>query len=132
MGHTEDFIHARSDGVDGSGATDFVFEFWAEFLASCDDLFAFFAVGIPGIFGFGAGFLAEGRECDLGETILDDFVARSELVFFPITELSGGLFDSGGDFGDLFVGEGVIIYLFPIFLFSIIAIILCALCDKQM
>lgn len=132
MSHAKDFIHARSDGVDGSGPTDFVFEFWAEFLAPCDDLFAFFAVGIPGIFGFGAGFLAEGRECDLGETILDDFVARSELVFFPITELSGGLFDGGGDFGDLFVGEGVIIYLFPIFLFSIIAIILCALCDKQM
>ena len=130
MGHAEDFIHTWGYGVDRSGAADFILEFWAELFAPCDDLFAFFAVRIPGIFGFGAGFLAEGRECDLGETILDDFVARSELVFFPITEFLSGLFDSGGDFGDLFVSEGVIIYLFPIFLFSIIAIILCALCDK--
>ena len=83
MGHAEDFVHAWSYGVNGSGAADFVIELGSEFFAASDDLFAFLAVGVPGVFLLGAGVLTEGREGDLGEAILDNFVAWLELVFFP-------------------------------------------------
>ena len=74
MGHAEDFVHTWSDGIDRGGATDFVVEFGGEFLAAGDDLFAFLAVGVPGIFGFSAGFLAEGGEGNLREAVFDDFI----------------------------------------------------------
>ena len=104
MGHTEGFIHARGDGINGSGATDFIVKFGTEFFATSDDFLALFAIWVPGVFFFGAGFLAEGREGDLREAVFDDFVAFSEFVFFPVAELSSGLFDGRGDFCDLLVG----------------------------
>ena len=58
MGHAENFVHTWSDGVNRGSTTDFVVEFGSKFFAAGDDLFTFFAVGIPGVFGFGAGFLA--------------------------------------------------------------------------
>lgn len=84
VGHAEFFIHAGSGDIDRGGATDFIEEIGEFFAAFGDDGFAFFEVGIPGIFSFGAGSLTEGRESDLGEAIFDDFVAFSELVGFPI------------------------------------------------
>ncbi len=115
VGHAEDFVHAWSDGVNRGGAADFVVEFGGEFFATGDDLFTFLAIGIPSILFLGAGFLAEGGEGDLGEAIFDDFVARLELVGFPKTEFAGGLLDGCGDFRNLFIGEGIIVDLLPVF-----------------
>ena len=84
MGHAKDLVHARGDGVNRGGAADFVFEFRGEFFATFDNLFTFLAVGVPGVFFFGAGFLAEGGEGDLREAIFDDFVAFFELIFLPV------------------------------------------------
>ncbi len=75
MSHAEDFIHTWCNCVDRGSAADFIVEFRGEFFATRDDLLAFFAVGVPGIFGFGAGVLTKGREGDLGEAVFDDFVA---------------------------------------------------------
>ncbi len=75
VGHTEDFIHAWSDGVNRGGAADFIVKLGGELFAAGDDLFAFLTVGIPGVFGFGAGLLAEGGESDLREAVFDDFIA---------------------------------------------------------
>ena len=83
MSHAENFIHARSDGVDRGGAADFVFEFRGELAAAGADFFALFAIWIPGIFGFGAGFLSEGTESDLREAIFDNLVAGLQFIFFP-------------------------------------------------
>ena len=58
MSHAEDFVHARSDSVDRGSAANFVVKFRSEFFTAGDDFFAFFAVGVPGVFLFGAGFLA--------------------------------------------------------------------------
>lgn len=104
MGHAEDFVHAWGDSINGGSATNLIIELGGEFLAASNDLFAFFAVGIPGVFGFGAGVLAEGGKRDLGEAIFDDFVAWLKLVFFPEAELASGLLDSGGNLGYLFIG----------------------------
>ena len=104
MGHTEDFVHAWGNGVNRGGAADFVVEFRGEFFAACDDFLAFFAVGIPGVFSFGAGFLAESGESDLGEAILDNLVAFGKFVFFPVAEFFCSGFDGLADFLNLFVG----------------------------
>ena len=104
VSHAEDFIHTWSNSINGGGTANFIVEFWSEFFAAFDNSLAFFAVGIPGVFGFGAGFLAEGRKGNLAEAVFDDFVASLKLVFFPIAELFGGCFDSFADFFDLFVG----------------------------
>ena len=114
MGHAEDFVHAWSDGINRGGATDFVVEFRGEFFAPFDDLLAFFAVRIPGVFLLSAGFLAESRECDLGETVFDDFVAGLELFLFPESEFFGGFLDGFGDFLDLLACEGEIIDALPV------------------
>ena len=37
MRHTKDFVHAWRDGVNRSGATDFVVEFWRKLFAAFDD-----------------------------------------------------------------------------------------------
>ena len=104
VGHTEDFVHAWSDGVDRGGATDFVIISWSKLFGALDDSFALLAIWIPSVLGVSAGMLAEGREGDLAEAVFDDFVAFGKLVFFPVTELFGGSFNSLGDFGDLLVG----------------------------
>ncbi len=132
MGHTEGFIHARSNGVNRGSTTNFIFEFWTKFFASRDDFFTFFAIWIPSIFGFGASFLTEGGKSNLREAVFDDFVTRGEFVFFPVAKFLGGLLDGGSDFGDLFVCEGIIIDLFPIFLLDVVAVVLSALSDKKM
>ena len=75
MRHAEDFVHPRGDGIDGSSTTNFVIKLGGEFFAACNDAFAFLAIRIPGVFGFGAGVLTEGGEGDLGKAVLDDFVA---------------------------------------------------------
>ncbi len=75
MGHTENFVHTRGDGINRGGATDFVVKFGAVFFAKGDDLLALLAIGVPGVFLLGAGLLSEGRESDLGEAVFDDFVA---------------------------------------------------------
>ena len=104
VGHTEDFVHAWSNGVNRGGAADFVVKFRSEFFTAGDDLFAFLAIGIPSVFGFGAGFLAEGRESDLGEAVFDDLVACGEFILFPVAEFTRSLFDGLADFLNLFVG----------------------------
>ena len=131
MSHTEDFVHTWSNGINRSGAGDFVFELRTKLFAPCGDLIAFFTIWVPGVFGFGASFLTEGRKGDLGEAVFDNFVTRGEFVFFPIAKLFGGLFDGRSDFGYLFVGEGVIIYLFPIFFLRVVAVVLGTLSDKK-
>lgn len=128
MGHTEDFIHARGDGVNGGSAADFVVKFGTVFFAEGDDLFAFFAVGIPGVFSFGAGFLAEGGEGDLGEAVFDDFVAFGELIFFPEPKFTSSALDGFGDFFNLLVGQREVVNLFPLAVFE--AIVLGALSNK--
>ena len=75
VGHAEFFVHTRGDGIDRGGAANFVVKFGGVFFAFCHDFFAFFAVWIPGVLFFGAGFLAEGGESDLGEAVFDNFVA---------------------------------------------------------
>ena len=62
VGHTEDLVHAWSHSVDGSGAADFIVELWSQFFAALNNAFALLAVWVPSILGFGASFLAEGRE----------------------------------------------------------------------
>ena len=104
MGHAKDFVHAGGDGVNRSGAADFVVEFGGELFTASDDFFAFFTVGVPGVFLFGAGFLAEGREGDLREAVFDDFVAGFQFILFPEAELFSGGLDGFGDFCYLFVG----------------------------
>lgn len=103
MVHAEDFIHTWGEGVDGSGATDFVFEVRGKLFAFFDDSFAFFVVGIPSVFVFGAGFLTEGGEGNLRKAVFDDFVTFFQLVFFPIAEFFGSSFDGFSDFFDLIV-----------------------------
>ena len=132
MGHTKDFVHAWGDGVNRGSAANLVVEFGSEFFAASDDFFAFFAVWVPSVFGFGARFLAEGRESDLAEAIFDDFVAVGELIFLPIAKLLSGGLDGLGDFGNLLVGERVIVDLLPVFFLLIVAVILGALGDKEM
>ena len=75
VSHTEFFVHARSDGVNRGGTTDFVVKFRGEFFTAGDDFFTFLAIGVPGVFFFGAGVLAESREGDLRKAVFDDFVA---------------------------------------------------------
>ena len=75
VSHAEDFVHARSDGINRGGTADFVFKFRGEFFGAGADLFAFFTIWVPGVFSFGAGFLTESRESDLREAIFDNFVA---------------------------------------------------------
>ena len=132
MSHTEDFIHTWSNGINGSGAGDFVFELRTKLFAPCGDLIAFFAIWVPGIFGFSASFLAEGRKGNLREAVFDNFVTRGEFVFFPIAKLFGGLLDSGSNLSDLLISEGVVIDLFPIFFLGVIAVILSTLSNKKM
>ncbi len=132
MGNTEDFIHARGDGVNRGGTTDFVFKFWGEFFAASSDSFAFFTIGIPSVFFFGAGFLAESGEGDLAEAVFDNFVAWSEFVFFPEAEFFGGLLDGFGDFCYLVIGQRVIIDLLPFHFFFIKTVILGALSHEKM
>ena len=103
MGHAEDFVHTWCDGINRGGAADFVIKLGGEFFATSDDSFTFFVVRVPGVFGFGAGFLAEGRESDLREAIFDDFVAFGKFVFFPEAEFFSGSFDGFGDFLNLLV-----------------------------
>ena len=103
VSHAESLIHTRGDGVNRGSAADFVIKLGGEFFASCDDLFAFFAIWVPGVFFLGASVLAKGRESDLREAIFDDFIAFGELSFFPEAEFTGGLFDSLGDFGNLLI-----------------------------
>ena len=131
VGHAELFVHAWGNSVDGGGAADFVIEFRGEFLAAGDDLFALLTVGIPGVFGFGAGVLAEGGEGDLAEAVFDDFVTVGKLVGFPVAEFAGGLFDGGGDFRDLFRGQGVVVDLVPFRGGEVVAIVLGALSDEE-
>ena len=75
MCHTKFFVHAWGNSIDRSGAADFVIEFWGDFFSASNDFLAFFAIWIPSVFFFGAGFLAESREGDLREAVFDDFVA---------------------------------------------------------
>lgn len=74
VSHAEDFVHAWSDGVNRSGTTNFIVKFRGELFATSDYLFAFLAVGIPGVLFLGAGFLTESGESDLREAVLDNFV----------------------------------------------------------
>ena len=127
MSHAKNFVHAWGNGVDRGGTTDFVVKFGGEFFAACDNLFAFFAVWVPCVFGFGAGFLTEGGEGNLGEAVFDDFVAFGKFVLFPVSEFASGFFDGFGDFLDLFWGEGVVVDLGPFVFGSIVAVILGAL-----
>ena len=130
MGHTKDFVHAGGDGVNRGSAADFVIKLRGELFATGDDFFAFLVVGVPGVFGFGAGLLPEGREGDLTEAIFNDFVTLGELSLFPEAELAGGLLYGGADLGYLLVCKGVVIDLFPFG--AVVAIILSALRDKEM
>ena len=114
MSHTKDFVHTWSDGVNRGGTANFVFEYWSKFFAAGTDGLTFFAIWVPGVFFFGAGFLTEGGEGNLREAILDDFVAFFELVFFPVAELLGGLLNGVGDFLDLCVCERVVVNVCPI------------------
>ena len=84
MSHTEDFVHTRGDGVDRGGAADFVFKLGGELFTSGYDFFAFFTIWVPGVFFFGAGFLAKCRESNLREAVFDNFVTRLEFIFFPV------------------------------------------------
>ena len=59
MGHTENFVHTRGDGVNGGGAAAFIVKFRGEFFAAGDDASTFFAIWVPGVFFLGAGFLAK-------------------------------------------------------------------------
>ena len=103
MCHAEGLVHARSDGIDRGSTADFIVKFGANFFATGNDLFAFFVVWIPGVFSFGASFLAESRKSNLREAIFDDFVARREFVCFPIAEFFGSLLNGLRDFSDLVV-----------------------------
>ncbi len=132
MSHTEDFIHTRSNGINRGGTTNFIFELRTKFFASRDDFFTFFAIWVPGVFGFGVSFLTEGGKGNLREAVFNNFVTRGEFVFFPIAKLFGGLLDGGSDFGNLFICEGIIIDLFPIFFLGVIAVILSTLGNKKM
>ena len=109
MCHTEDFVHARSDSVDRGGTANFVIEFWSKFFAAFDDGFTFLVIWIPGIFSFGASFLAKSRESDLAEAVFDNFIAFLELIGFPIAEFFCGGLDGFSNLFDLFVGERVIV-----------------------
>ncbi len=128
--HAEGLIHARSDGVNRGGATDFVVKFWAELTATDNNGLAFLVIWVPGVFFFGAGFLAERREGDLRKAVLNDFVAGLELVRFPVAEFTGGLLDGGGDFGNLFIGERIVVNLSPIL--AVVAIVLGSLRYEEM
>ena len=149
--HTELFVHAWSDGVNRSSAANFVVKFWGKFFGASADGFTFFAVWIPGVFGFGTGFLAEGGKGDLGEAIFNNFIACGKFVFFPVAEFASGLFYGIADFADLFVGEREIVDLLPavrcvwsvfgdnanfcwaeFFAGRAVAIVLGALCNKEM
>ena len=130
MGHTENFIHPRSDGVDGSGAANFVVEFRSKFFTTGDDFFTLFAIWIPGVFGVGTGLLTEGGEGDLGKAIFNDLITRLQFILLPETELFRSLFNGLTNFRDLFVGQRVIIDLLPFF--AVIAVILSALGDEKM
>ena len=75
MSHAENFVHAGDESIDGSGAANLVVEFGGKFFTAGDDLLTLMMIWVPGVFGFGASVLTEGAESELGETILDDFVA---------------------------------------------------------
>lgn len=113
VSHTEFFVHAGSGDVDRGGAANLVQEVGEFFLAFGDDLFALFHVGVPSVFDFGAGFLTEGREGDLGEAVLDDFIARSELVGLPVAKFFSGVLEGCCDFYNVFWGERVVVDLLP-------------------
>lgn len=130
MRHAENFVHTGGNCVNGSGAANFIFKFWTEFFAPSDDLLTFFAVGVPGVFCFCAGFLSESGEGNLGKAIFDDFIASDKFVFFPVAKFFSGLLDGGSDFSNLFVGERITIDLLPVFFLDIVAIVLGALCDE--
>lgn len=127
MGHAESFVHAWSDGIDRSGAADFVVKFGREFFGASNDASTFFTIWVPSVFSFGAGFLAEGGEGDLRETIFNNFVAWGEFVFFPVASFASGLLQSGGDFGNLVVCEWIIVDLLPVVFCGVVAVILGAL-----
>ena len=93
MRHAEFFVHAGGDGVDGGSTADFVIEFGGEFFTAFDDLLAFFAIWIPGVFSFCAGFLTESGKSDLREAVFNNFVTVLEFAFFPEAEFAGGFFD---------------------------------------
>ena len=130
MGHAELFVHAGSNGINRGGATDFVIKFGGEFFATLNDLFAFLAIWIPGVFLFGAGFLTKGGDGDLRKAVFNNFITWLELVFFPEAKFAGGFLDGFADFGDLLFGEREIIDLLPFVVY--VAIILSALSDKKM
>ena len=132
MSHTKNFVHARGDSVDRSGAADFVFKLGRELATAGADSFAFFTIWVPGVFFFGAGFLAEGRESDLGEAVFDNFIARLELVFFPVAEFASGGLDGLGDFGDLLICKWVVVDLDPVVFGGVVAVILRPLGYKKM
>ena len=131
VGHAEDFVHARDESVNRSGATDLVFVIWSELFSAGDDSFTLLAIWIPSVFGFGASFLAEGRESDLAEAVFDNFVTFSEFVCFPVAEFGCSSFDSLGDFFDLLVSKREVINLFPVILGGVEAVILGALSDEE-
>ena len=132
VSHAEDFVHTGSNGVDGCSATNFVIKFGGELFAALDDCFAFLAIWIPSVFGFGASFLAESREGDLAEAVFDNFVTFSDFVLLPVAKFFGGRFDSFGDFLDLSVGKRIVVNLLPIFFLGIVAIVLCTLSNEEM
>ena len=132
MSHTEDFVHTRDESVDTGSAADFVFVIWCKLFDASDDGFALLAIRIPSIFGFGASFLAKGREGDLAEAVFDNLVAFGKFVSFPVAKLGSGFFDSVGDFFDLLVSEREVVDLLPFVFGGVEAIILRALCDKEM
>ena len=131
MSHTKLFVHARGGDVDGSSAADFVEEVGEQFAAAGDDGFALLVVGVPSVFGLGAGFLTESREGDLGETVFNNLVARGELVSFPVAEFASGLLQGLGDALNIFRLQGIIIDLLPIVLVGVKAVILSTLSDEE-
>ena len=75
VGHAENLVHARSYSVNGSGAADFVLEFWCNLFNASNDSFALFVIWVPGVLNIGAGFLAKCGEGDLREAVFDVFKA---------------------------------------------------------
>lgn len=131
-GHAEGFVHTWGNGVDGGGAGDFKLEAWGKFVGTFGDGVAFFVLGVPGVFFFGAGSLAEGREGDLRETIFDNFVTVFQGVGFPVAKFFCGSFEGVGDFGDCRGVERVAIDLSPVVFFRVEFVVLGALGDEEM
>ena len=104
MSHTEDLVHAWNEGVDGSSATDFVFEFWCKFLGASHDSVTLLVIWVPSVFNVRAGLLTKSGEGNLRKAILDNFVTFGNLVGFPVAKFARSSFDGFGNLGDLFVG----------------------------